>query len=145
MRNNRKSGDRPGSTRPIAGLPIVRAKVAGIDIGSERHWVCAPGLEGSGREIADFGATTPELVRMAEWLKERRVVSVAMESTGVYWIAPHEVLERHGFEVVLVNTRELARVPGRKKSDHVDCRWSQRLHNAAATRVLALPRFFFFT
>ena len=89
MRNNRKSGDRPGSTRPIAGLPIVRAKVAGIDIGSEGHWVCAPGLEGSGREVADFGATTPELVRMAEWLKERKVESVAMESTGVYWIAPH--------------------------------------------------------
>src|SRR5437899_4907152 len=77
MRNNRKSGDRPGSTRPIAGLPIVRAKVAGIDIGSERHWVCAPGLEGSGREVADFGATTPELVRMAEWLKERKVVAFA--------------------------------------------------------------------
>ena len=88
MRNNRKSGDSPGSTRPIEGLPIVRAKVAGIDIGSERHWVCAPGLEGSGREVADFGATTPELVQMAEWLKERKIESVAMESTGVYWIAP---------------------------------------------------------
>ena len=78
MRNNRKSGDCPGSTRTIEGLPIVRAKVAGMDIGSERHWVCAPGLEGCGREVADFGATTPELVRMAEWLKERKVESVAI-------------------------------------------------------------------
>ncbi len=52
-----------------------------------------PTVEGSGREVADFGATTPELIRMAEWLKERQVESVAMESTGVYWIAPHEVLE----------------------------------------------------
>jgi hypothetical protein len=52
-----------------------------------------------------------------------------MESTGVYWIAPHEVLERHGLEIVLVNTRELARVPGRKKTDRVDCRWTQRLHS----------------
>ena len=60
-----------------------------------------------------------------------------MESTGVYWIAPHEVLERYGFEVVLVNTRELAnvlstlapRVPGRKKTDRVDCMWIQRLHS----------------
>src|SRR5580698_2436104 len=122
MRNNRKSGDSPGSTRPIAGLPIVRAKVAGIDIGSERHWVCAPGLEGSGREVADFGATTPELVRMAEWLQARQVESVAMESTGVYWIAPHEVLEATGLEVVLVDTHQLARVPGRnKKSDPLDC------------------------
>ncbi len=66
---------------------------------------------------------------MAEWLKERNVESVAMESTGVYWIAPHEVLERHGFEVLLVNTRELARVPGRKKTDRVDCMWIQRLHS----------------
>jgi transposase len=129
MRNNRKSGDRPGSTRPIEGLPIVRAKVAGIDIGSERHWVCAPGLEGCGREVADFGATTPELVRMAEWLKERKIESVAMESTGVYWIAPHEVLEKN-FEVLLVDTRQLARVPGRdKKTDPSDCEWIQRLHS----------------
>src|SRR6266849_3139223 len=129
MRNNRKSGDRPGSTRPIAGLPIVRAQVAGIDIGSERHWVCAPGLEGSGREVADFGATTPELVRMAEWLKERKIESVAMESTGVYWIAPHEVLEKN-CEVLLVDTRQLARVPGRnKKTDPSDCEWIQRLHS----------------
>jgi transposase len=69
------------------------------------------------------------LERMAEWLKERKVESVAMESAGVYWIAPYEVLERHGLEILLVNTRELARVPGRKKSDPVDCQWAQRLHS----------------
>jgi transposase len=79
--------------------------------------------------VEKFGATTPELERMVEWLKQRRVESVAMESTGVYWIAPHEILERHGLEVVLVNTRELARVPGRKKTDRVDCKWIQRLHS----------------
>jgi transposase len=129
MPNSQKSGDRPGSTRTIAGLPMIRAQVAGIDIGSERHWVCAPGLEGSGREVADFGATTAELVRMAEWLKERKMESVAMESTGVYWIAPHEVLEKD-FEVLLVDTRQLARVPGRnKKTDPSDCEWIQRLHS----------------
>ena len=68
--------------------------------------------------MKEFGATTPELERMAEWLKERNVESVAnalsifapMESTGVYWIAPHEVLERFGFEILLVNTRVLANV-----------------------------------
>ena len=48
------------------------------------------------REVADFGATTPELIRLAQWLKQRNVESVAMESTGVYWIAPHEVLEAAG-------------------------------------------------
>src|SRR5262249_19337053 len=65
---------------------------------------CAATLDGSGREITSFGATTPELLRLAEWLKVRQVESVAMESTGVYWIAPHEVLEAHGLEVLLVDT-----------------------------------------
>jgi len=87
-------------------------------------------LEGNGREVADFGATTPELLRMVRWLKARKVESVAMESTGVYWIAPHEVLEADGLEVLLVDTRQLARVPGRdKKTDPVDCEWIQRLHS----------------
>jgi transposase len=113
----------------VEGLPVIRPNVAGIDLGSETHWVCAPNVDRTDREVETFGATTPELERMAEWLKERGIESVAMESTGVYWIAPHEILERHGLEVVLVNTRELARVPGRKKTDRVDCRWIQRLHS----------------
>jgi len=130
MQDSDKSKGRAGSPRQIEGLPIVRHKVAGMDLGSERHWVCAPTLEGSGREVADFGATTPELIRMAQWLKARKVESVAMESTGVYWIAPHEVLEAEGLEVLLVDTRQLARVPGRnKKSDPLDCEWIQRLHS----------------
>jgi transposase len=112
-----------------AGLPVVRGGAAGIDLGSEMHWVCAPKVGGVGREVATFGATTPELEKMAAWLKERKVETIALESTGVYWIAPHEVLERHGFELTLVNTRELARVPGRKKTDRIDCKWIQRLHS----------------
>src|SRR5579864_7061343 len=100
------------SRRQLQGLPVIRRNVAGIDLGSEQHWVCAPTLDGSGREIASFGATTSELMRMAEWLKARQVESVAMESTGVYWIAPHEVLEAQGLQVLLVDTRQLARVPG---------------------------------
>src|ERR1035438_230190 len=74
-------------------------------------------------------SATPEMERMAAWLKERNVESVAMEATGVYWVAPHEVLERTGLEVVLVETRQLARGPGRKKSDRMDCKWLQRLHS----------------
>jgi transposase len=92
-------------------------------------------VEGTAREVADFGATTPELMRMAGWLKQRRVEAVAMESTGVYWIAPHEVLEAEGFEILLVDTRQLARVPGRdKKSDPTDCEWIQRLHSCGLLR-----------
>ena len=112
----------------VEGLPVLRTHVAGIDLGSEEHWVCAPRGDGSGRETVVFGATTLELEKMAAWLKERQIESVAMEGTGVYWIAPHEVLERYGFEVLLLNTRELARVPGRKKTDRVDARWIQKLH-----------------
>jgi transposase len=121
--------------RQLQGLPVIRRNVAGIDLGSERHWVCAPTLDESGREIASFGATTPELIRLAEWLKERHVESVAMESTGVYWIAPHEVLEGQGLQVLLVDTRQLARVPGRdKKTDPTDCEWIQRLHSCGLLR-----------
>ena len=129
MQRNRKRVRIACNETGVEGLPVLRPQVAAIDLASEIHWVCAPKADGSGREVERFGATTPELEQMAAWLKERKVESVAMESTGVYWIAPHEVLERHGLEVVLVNTRELARVPGRKKSDRVDCRWSQRLHS----------------
>src|SRR4051812_45603997 len=85
----------------IEGLPVVRRNVAGGDLGSQRHWVCAPAKDGEGREVADFGATTAELIRMAEWLLERGVESVAMESTGVYWIAPLEILEGRGLEILL--------------------------------------------
>lgn len=127
--------------RQVEGLPVIRPNVAGIDLGSERHWVCARTKDGGGREIADFGATTPELIRMGRWLKDRNVESVAMESTGIYWIAPHEVLEAEGFEILLVDTRQLARVPGRdKKTDRTDCEWIQRLHSCGLLKGSFRPR-----
>jgi len=123
------------SRRELQGLPVIRRNVAGIDLGSERHWVCAPTRDGSGREIASLGATTAELLRLAGWLKARQVESVAMESTGVYWIAPREVLEAQALQVLLVDTRQLARVPGRdKKTDPSDCEWIQRLHSCGLLR-----------
>src|SRR6516165_6900205 len=122
-------------------VTVVRRNVAGIDLASERHWVCAPTVDGAGREIAHFGATTPELMRMGKWLQERQVESVAMESTGVYWIAPHEVLEGMGLEILLVDTRQLAGVPGRdKKTDPRDCEWIQRLHSCGLLRGSFRPR-----
>ena len=135
MTRKHKVESSEGSRRQLQGLPVIRRNVAGIDLGSERHWVCAPTVDGSGREIASYGATTPELIRLAEWLKQRQVESVAMESTGVYWIAPHEVLEAQGLQVLLVDTRQLARVPGRdKKTDPTDCEWIQRLHSCGLLR-----------
>jgi Transposase len=123
--------------RKLQGLPVIRRNVAGIDLGSERHWVCAPTRDGGGREIATFGATTPELIRMAEWLKARQVESVAMESTGVYWIAPHEVLEAQGLQLLLVDTRQLARVPGRGQENR-----SHRLRVDSAAAQLRLATSF---
>ncbi len=111
------------------GLPVVRRDVAGVDVGSEEHWACAPARSGPGRDVERFPATTPGLEALAAWLQDRGVVSVALESTGVYWIAVHEVLERHGLEVLLVDARQLARVPGRPKTDRRDCEWIQRLHS----------------
>lgn len=135
MQEKRESEPGQNRRRQLQGLPLMRADVAGVDIGSERHWVCAPTPDGSGREIADFGATTAELLRMAEWLQARGVRSVAMESTGVYWIPPHEVLEAQGLGVLLVDTRQLAQVPGRdKKTDPTDCEWIQRLHSCGLLR-----------
>lgn len=135
MPEERKNKSSASSRRQLQGLPLMRRNIAGIDLGSTAHWVCAPTVDGSGREITVFGATTPELIRMAEWLKERKVESVALESTGVYWIAPHEVLEAQGLEVLLVDTRQLAQVPGRdNKTDPTDCEWIQRLHSCGLLR-----------
>ena len=135
MQERRHEECSSANRKKLQGLPLIRQHVAGIDLGCERHWACAPTVDGSGREIAEFGATTPELLRLTEWLKARQVDSVAMESTGVYWIAPHEVLEAQGLEVLLVDTRQLARVPGRdKKTDPTDCEWIQRLHSCGLLR-----------
>ena len=133
-------GTRHGdATEPRQGFPVLRRDVAGIDVGSEQHWVCAPALDGPGRQVAVFAATTPGVTQMIEWLRERHVGSVALESTGVYWIVPHELLEAAGVEVVLVDTRALGRVPGRPKSDRRDCEWLQRLHSCGLLRGAFRP------
>lgn len=136
---NQDRGRATGADEAVDGFPVLRAHVAGIDVGSEAHWVCAPAQTGGGREVAVFAGTTPGVEQMAAWLRERRVVSVALESTGVYWIAPHEILERAGFEVVLADTRAVGRVPGRPKSDRRDCEWIQRLHACGLLRGAFRP------
>lgn len=101
----------------------VNPRAAGIDIGSREHYVSV----GDEHPVRHFGCFTDDLRAMSAWLKECGVTSVAMEATGVYWIPTFEVLERDGFEVVLVNAKHLKRVPGRK-SDVLDCQWLQYLH-----------------
>jgi transposase len=137
-KEKRESG---GKRWQIEGLPILNPRVAACDVASEEHWVCAPTMDGTAREIASFGATTPELIRMREWLKERKVKSLAMESTGVYWIAPYEVMEAGGIEPLLIDNRQLARVPGRdNKSDLTDCEWMQRLHSCGLLKGAFRPK-----
>ena len=99
----------------------VRRYVAGIDLaGAADHYVCGPRNDDGSHDVEHFGTTTPELNRMLQWLRERRVESVAMESTSVYWIPVWDILEAGGIEVRLVDTREVRMVPGRK-SDVKDC------------------------
>jgi transposase len=98
-----------------------------LDIGAEEIWACVP-ADHDVQPVRAFGTFTPDLYALAEWLGQCQVTTVAMESTGVYWIPIYEVLEARGFEVALVNARHLKNVPGRK-SDVRDCQWLQQLHS----------------
>jgi transposase len=127
MRENKKS---KAKAQP---LPVIRTHVAGMDLGSREHWVCGPARGDGNPNVRVFGTTTPRLNELVDWLLEQEVDSVAMESTGVYWIPVYELLESRGIEVVLVNARELKSVPGRK-TDMKDCQWIQRLHSCGLLR-----------
>ena len=91
---------------------MLHPAAAGIDIGNESHYVAVPSTRDS-QPVRHFGCTTAELKEMADWLKERGIRTVAMQSTGVYWIAVYDILEEAGLEVYLVNARETRNLPGR--------------------------------
>lgn len=109
-----------------AQLEQVNLHAAGIDVGSEFHWVAIP-PDHEGECVRKFSAFTSGLEALADWLKESGVTTVVMESTGVYWIALYELLESRQFEVLLADPRRLKNVPGRK-TDVLDCQWLQQLH-----------------
>jgi len=129
-RKNVKSKERKRMPR---SLKAIQPNAAGIDLGSREHWVAGPPLEDETPNVECFGTTTPELLRLADWLKEQGVETVAMESTGVYWIPLFEILDSRGFEVVLANARQIRNVPGRK-TDIEDCQWVQLLHACGLLR-----------
>ena len=110
-------------------IEMMNPYVAGIDVGSRSHFVAAPLIVEDSHEICikEFSSFTPDLHALADWLKECKVTSVAMESTGVYWIPLYELLEARGFNVNLVNARHVKNVTGRK-TDVEDCQWLQQLH-----------------
>lgn len=112
--------------KPFNAFAIINPNAAGIDIGSEAHWVAVP-QDRDEQPLRHFDCFTADLHAMADWLQNRGIESVAMESTGVYWIPVFQILETRGFEVKLVNARHVKNVPGRK-TDVLDCQWLQRLH-----------------
>ena len=104
----------------------VNAHAAGVDIGSREHWACVP-EQAAQPNVRKFGTFTADLEAMAQWFLDCGITSVAMEATGVYWIALFQILERRGLRVILANARQTKNVAGRK-SDVQDCQWIQRLH-----------------
>nr|WP_242681732.1 transposase [Paraburkholderia hospita] len=117
-----------------ASFTVVHPYAAAIDIGAKFH-VVAVGPE----PVRSFGSFAQELHQLAQWLKQIGITTIAMESTGVYWIPAFEVLEAYGFEVVLVNARDARNVPGRK-TDVSDAQWLQTLHAHGLLRASFRPR-----
>ena len=107
-------------------LEQINRNAAGIDIGAEEVYVAVP-PDRDEESVRTFPTFTADLQRLADWLKACRIETVAMESTGVYWIPVYDILEERGFRVCLVNARHLKNVSGRK-TDVLDCQWIQQLH-----------------
>lgn len=123
-------------TRP-QGLPVINDRAAGADIGSRIHVVAVP-PELCDEAVQTFAAFTGDIERMADWLLSLGIKTVAMESTGVYWVPVFEVLQGRGLEVIVANAREARAVPGRK-SDVNDAQWLQRLHACGLLRASFRP------
>ena len=118
-------------------LPVINPDAAGIDIGGSFHVVAVPPGRCS-ETVQTFKAFTGDIHNMARWLAECGIKTVAMESTGVYWVPVYQILEEHGFEVVLSNARDTRSVPGRK-TDVGDAQWIQRLHACGLLRASFRP------
>ncbi len=109
--------------------PVMEVKYpncAGIDIAKSEHWVALPADVERQHRVRVFGGYTQELQSLSGWLRQNNIEQVAMEATGVYWIAPYELLDRAGFDVWLVNPLQTKR-RDQRKSDALDCQWIQQL------------------
>src|SRR5262245_41196500 len=120
-------------------LRVTHRHAAGIDVHAATHWVAVPPEDAPPPpanhptnlppNVRRFGTCTADLIALADWLRQCGVTTIAMESTGIYWIALFELLESRGFEVYLVEPRQSRHAPGRPKTDVLDCQWLQRLHS----------------
>jgi transposase len=116
----------------VASMSVHHENAAGIDLGSRDHFVALPDGR-SATTVRKFGCYTEDLEAMAAWLKENRIDTIAMESTGVFWVPVFQLLAKAGFDVQLVSTKHLKTVPGRK-TDVEDCQWIQLLHERGMLR-----------
>lgn len=116
----------PTTKKRVEPIEIVHPNAAGLDIGAREIYACVP-PDRAGETIKVFGTCTPDLAQLADWFVAQQVDTVAMESTGVYWIPVFDLLEARGLKLSLVNGRHVKHVPGRKSDVH-DCQWLQKLH-----------------
>lgn len=129
-----KFSKKPQKTK---NLPVINDRAAGIDIGASDHYVAVP-AHLSEKNIQTFSTFSEDLEKLGDWLVSIGITSVAMESTGIYWLGIYEVLERKGLEVCLVNAHHIKNVPGRK-SDVQDCQWIQQLHSYGLLSASFIP------
>ena len=118
--------------KSIQNLPVIESNAAGADVGATQIFVAVP-ADRDPEPVRCFDTFTVDLEALADWLESCGIRTVAMESTGVYWIPLFQILERHGIEARLVNARHVKNVPGRK-SDVADCQWLQYLHAVGLLR-----------
>lgn len=123
--------------KTTTSIPVLNHHAAGIDIGASRHFVAVPDDQADPC-VRNFEAFTEDLVAIADWLRACAIQTVAMESTGVYWIPLYQILEERGFNVCLVNSRDWRNAPGRK-TDVCDSQWLQYLHACGLLRASFRP------
>ena len=128
---------RKQASKKKVALPVMNPDSAGIDIGATEIYVAVPG-DRDPDPVRMFPTFTVDLNRLANWLQQCRIRTVAMESTGVYWIPLMQILEDRGLEVFLVNAKHVKNVPGRR-TDVSDCQWLQYLHSVGLLRASFRP------
>src|SRR5262245_1730937 len=124
----------------VQALPVQHPHAAGIDVGSRSHWVCVGfTTETDAGLIQEFPAHTAGLKAIAAFLRGHQVDTVALESTGIYWIPLYELLQAEGFEVLLVDPSYSHQLRGRPKTDRRDCQWIYRLHSVGLLAAAFRP------
>jgi transposase len=139
MRKKRKVAGQRGKKRVevTASLEVLHPNAAGIDVGNAQHYAAVP-VGRDPQPVQSFGSFTADLHRLGQWLRACKVDTVALQATGVYWMALYEVLEGYGLQVYVVNAKHTKTLPGRK-TDVLECQWLQKLHTFGLLNNSFLP------